>query len=245
MPQKELTHKENCAVCGSQLVYSTESIPVTCSYCGQNLNAQIYCPLGHYVCDSCHELQAIDILKQVINKSVSCNPLEILEEILAHPSVPMHGPEHHVIVPVVLITAVRNSGYAIPENAIEKAISRGQHIPGGWCGSHGNCGAAVGAGIAVSVLTGSTPLKGRERTLSIRMTAKALERIADDQPRCCKRSSRKAIQAAVEFLRENLNINLPVSERVPCRYTERNRECARENCIYYGYRQNKKNRKED
>ena len=65
----------------------------------------------------------------------------------------MHGPEHHAIVPGAIIAAVRNTGYPVPEGAIEKALERASKVPGGWCGLYGDCGAAVGVGIAVSVLT--------------------------------------------------------------------------------------------
>jgi hypothetical protein len=89
---------------------------------------------------------------------VKANKLAILEKVMAHPSVPMHGPEHHIMVPCVIIAAVRNAGYTVPEGAIEKALERASKVPGGWCGLYGDCGAAVGVGIAVSVLTNATPL---------------------------------------------------------------------------------------
>jgi hypothetical protein len=37
-----------------------------------------------------------------------------LEQVMAHPLVPMHGPEHHAMVPAVIIAAVRNAGYPGP-----------------------------------------------------------------------------------------------------------------------------------
>ena len=39
-------------------------------------------------------------------------------------------------------------------------------VPGGWCGSHGACGAGVGVGIAISALTEATPLTGKTRALA-------------------------------------------------------------------------------
>ena len=35
---------------------------------------------------------------------------------------------------------------------------RATDIKGGFCGFYGNCGAAVGTGIYVSIITGATPL---------------------------------------------------------------------------------------
>ena len=152
---------------------------------------------------------------------------------MSHPSVPMHGPEHHAIVPAAIVAAVRNIGYPLPEGAVEKAIERASKVPGGWCGLYGDCGAAVGAGIAVSVITGATPLTGKQRTLAMASTSQALSRMLDEQPRCCKKASRIAIQSTVNFLREQLGINLPQAQKVRCTYPLRNKECAREKCPYY------------
>ena len=99
----------NCGVCARPLVYATESVTKTCALCGKEEKTNIYCPSGHYVCDSCHSKAAIEVLKNVLARSKSTNPAEILEQVMAHPSVPMHGPEHHVIVPAVIIAAIRNA----------------------------------------------------------------------------------------------------------------------------------------
>ena len=201
--------------------------------CGKEEKALIYCPAGHYVCDACHSKAALEVLKQVLAASKTTDPAAILEQVMSHPSVPMHGPEHHVIVPAAIVTAVRNSGYPVPEGAIEKAIERASKVPGGWCGLYGDCGAAVGAGIAVSVITGATPLTGKQRTLALAATSQALSSMLDEQPRCCKRASRIAIQSTVDFLREHLGINLPQANKVSCTYSLRNQQCARELCPYY------------
>ena len=223
----------NCGVCARPLVYATESVTKTCALCGKEEKTNIYCPSGHYVCDSCHSKAAIEVLKNVLARSKSTNPAEILERVMAYPSVPMHGPEHHVIVPAVIIAAVRNAGYLVPEGAIDKALERASKVPGGWCGLYGDCGAAVGIGIAVSVLTNATPLTGKERGLALGATALALSKLLDDQPRCCKRSSRIAVEAAVNYLEDKLGIKLGQSKLIPCAYTIRNQQCAKGECPYY------------
>jgi hypothetical protein len=217
----------NCGVCARPLVYATESVTKTCALCGKEEKTNIYCPSGHYVCDSCHSKAAIEVLKNVLARSKSTNPAEILEQVMAHPSVPMHGPEHHVIVPAVIIAAIRNAGYPVPEGAIDKALERASKVPGGWCGLYGDCGAAVGIGIAVSVLTNATPLTGKERGLALGATALALSKLLDDQPRCCKRSSRIAVEAAVNYLEDKLGIKLGQSKLIPYAYTIRNQQCAK------------------
>ena len=223
----------NCGVCARPLVYAIESVAKTCALCGKEEKTMIYCPAGHYVCDSCHSKAAIEVLKKVLASAKTTDPAAILEQVMSHPSVPMHGPEHHVIVPTAIVAAVRNSGYPLPEGAVEKALERASKVPGGWCGLYGDCGAAVGAGIAISVITGATPLTGKPRTLAMAATSQALSRMLDEQPRCCKRASRIAVQSTVKFLREHLGIDLPQGDKPRCTYTLRNQECARERCPYY------------
>ena len=228
-----MERKENCGVCGADLVYSVDEVPVKCHICGQESKARIYCPEGHYICNKCHRQQTIAVMKRLLSETSSRSPFDIAELIMANAEVPMHGPEHHIIVPAAIITAARNSGFNVPENAIEQIISRGSQIPGGWCGFFGNCGACVGVGIAVSVLTQATPLTGKQRSLAIEATSRALANVCDNEPRCCKRAVRKALETAVLFLDEKLGIKLEGTSGITCQYPERNKECAEIACPYY------------
>ncbi|MCX6013427.1 MAG: DUF5714 domain-containing protein [Chloroflexi bacterium] len=228
-----MEHQDNCGVCGKPLIYTQTPLNFSCYYCKEVHQSNIYCGDGHFVCDACHQLKGVEVLRQVLSKSSSTSPVELMEKVMSHPSVPMHGPEHHSIVPAVLVAAAKNAGYTVPDNAIETAITRGMKIPGGWCGFYGACGAAIGAGIAVSVLTGATPLTGKERSLALEATSLAMSDISDDQPRCCKRSSRKAIKFAIEYLKAKLNIQLTDDSLDPCSYSPRNKECPKTDCIYY------------
>jgi hypothetical protein len=223
----------NCGVCARPLVYASESAAKTCALCGKEERAMIYCPAGHYVCDSCHSKAALEVLREVLASSTTTDPAAILEQVMSHPAVPMHGPEHHAIVPAAIVAAVRNSGFPLPDGAVEKALERASKVPGGWCGLYGDCGAAVGAGIAVSVITGATPLTGKTRTLALASTSQALSRMLDGEARCCKKASRIATESTVDFLREHLGINLLQGDKVRCTYSLRNQQCARESCPYY------------
>jgi hypothetical protein len=229
----DMESKENCGVCGQSLVYGTEEVSRRCDFCGKEFKALIYCPEGHYVCDTCHSRGALDILRDVLNKTTTADPIEILEKVMAHPAVPMHGPEHHAMVPAIIVAAVKNAGYPVPEGAVEKALERGSKVPGGWCGFYGVCGGAIGVGTAVSVLTGATPLTGKTRALANEATAFTLKEMIDGGARCCKRASRKALEACVEFLKTRMGINLKINQKIKCLYIKRNRECIREACAYY------------
>jgi hypothetical protein len=225
--------QENCGVCGRPLVYGTEEVRKSCDFCGKEFSTLIYCPEGHYVCDTCHSKGALDVLKDVLSRTTSTDPIEILEKVMAHPAVPMHGPEHHAMVPAILVAAARNAGYPVPKGALEKAIERGAKVPGGWCGSHGACGGGIGVGTAVSILTGATPLTGKTRALANEATAYVLGKLIDGGPRCCKRASRKALEAGTEFLKSRMGINLTLDKEIKCDYVQRNKECIRKACPYY------------
>jgi hypothetical protein len=223
----------NCGVCARPLVYGTESVTKKCDICGKEEKTNIYCSEGHYICDSCHSKDALAVLKSVLAQTKSTNPAEIIEQVMAHPAVPMHGPEHHAIVPAAILTAVKNTGYPVPEGAVDTAVERASKVPGGWCGLYGDCGAAVGVGIAVSVLTNATPLTGKQRGLAIGATSLALSKLQDANARCCKRSSRMSVEAAVDYLNDKLGIKLEKSKRVACTYSVRNQQCAKQECPYY------------
>ena len=224
---------EGCMVCGAALLYESSPTTQTCFYCGRSDTSAMRCPAGHYVCDACHAASTADLVRRLLESASETDPGALLERVMALPGLPMHGPEHHAVVPGVLVVAARNAGFAVPADALDTALRRGARVPGGWCGYCGACGAAVGAGIAVSALTGATPLKGEQRTLALGATAHALEPMLDGQPRCCKRASRLAIAAAVEFLRERLAIDLPAPAAVVCSSSQRNKECAGAACRYH------------
>jgi hypothetical protein len=43
-----------------------------------------------------------------------------------------------------------------------------------------------------------------------------------------------AVQAAVDFLRDNLAIDLPAGDDARCVFSKRNAQCARVQCVLYG-----------
>ena len=150
------------------------------------------------------------------------------------PSCHMHGPEHHIMVGCALLTAYRNAGGDVDlHTALAEMHKRAKQVPGGACGFWGCCGAGVSAGIFVSIITGATPLKKQEWALANLMTSKALERIANcGGPRCCKRDSFLAISAAVDFVKENLGIQMELPERILCGLSPLNNECLGKDCPF-------------
>lgn len=119
-------------------------------------------------------------------------------------------------------------------SALDEMIRRGQQVPGGACGFWGCCGAAVSAGIFISIITQATPLKEQEWGLANLMTARALQAIgALGGPRCCKRNSFTAVKEAVQFVRQQFQIELELPEKIVCGFSPLNRQCKKEACPYY------------
>ena len=190
------------------------------------------CKKGHYVCDDCHT-KGMDSILVLCLAEKSKNPAEIIRKMMALPFCHMHGPEHHVMVGSALLTAYKNAGGKINlEEALLEMQSRGRKVPGGACGFWGACGAGIGTGMFISIITKSNPLANEEWGFSNKMTAKSFEAIGKiGGPRCCKRDSFLAIKSAVEFAREYLGIEMEES-KIICDYSGKNNQCIKERCPF-------------
>ncbi len=225
---------QHCMVCGADLVYGEQSSAVHCHYCGKGGVSLIRCPEGHFVCDLCHGAGSLVLLEKLAGRVKGAAPEEILEELFQLPGLPMHGPEHHPMAALALLLAAGKAGCQVPDSAVSEALRRGMQVPGGACGYLGGCGAGISLGIAVSLLTGATPVKGKERALANRASARGLVVAGDGEARCCKRALRNSVREGRRFLREELGIELPVpSAGVVCRDVSRNRECPHNCCPYF------------
>lgn len=232
--KKDDPHFTNCLICGKPLVYERMSRVRTCRICGKTAASACSCEDGHFVCDSCHAASSIAFFIPALLASKETDPMKLFETVIRMKDVHMHGPEHHMIVPCALITAYHNcTGCLDLKPALREAVSRGSQVPGGICGYWGSCGAAVGAGIFASIVTGSNPLSKDTWRISQMLTARCLEEIAKHGgPRCCKRTGRLAIETAVAFAKEFFGVTMPISA-VQCTYSEQNRECLYRDCLYF------------
>lgn len=223
-----------CMVCGKPLVYEKESRTHTCAVCGRSFDSNCACEDGHFVCDSCHGAASIAFFAPFLLSSGEKDPLKLFEQVIDLPQVHMHGPEHHAIVPCVLLTAYRNNGGELELNAaLGEAVRRAKQVPGGSCGYGGVCGAAAGAGIYMSVLLGSSPVHPEAWPIPMRLTADCLNAIAEvGGVRCCKRTGRLAITQAAAFTATWLGVEMPLEKPV-CRFYQENRECLGRDCPYF------------
>jgi hypothetical protein len=232
-------HRTGCLVCGAELAYQTGHNDLECFLCHRTVPSTVKCVEGHFVCDRCHSLSGNDFVEEVCLNSTSKDPMELVGVLMNSTKVPMHGPEHHFIVPAALLTAYYNimGDSEQKRRKVKEARARSSNILGGFCGYYGDCGAAVGTGIFLSLITDSTPLSTRDWRLSNMVTAKSLLSVAiHGGPRCCKRNTWISITEAVNFLEENLQMTISAEKDIKCNYSALNKECLKENCLYYSKR---------
>lgn len=229
-------NKSNCLICNDELIYFNESKPMNCYFCGETYESGVTCKSGHYVCDSCHSADAFEAIKTYCISSGSTNPMEMTVDLMKHPSIKIHGPEHHYLVPAVLCTAYTNK---LKQSEKKEAFliegeKRAKNILGGFCGFYGACGAAVGTGISISLILDASPLSKDEWRLSNLMTSKSLEKISIyGGPRCCKRDTFTALETAIDFIKDNMNVELDSVKNLKCEYSDFNNECLKTKCKFY------------
>ena len=139
----EAEHFSGCLICGAPITYRAESSIQTCSICHKEQLTNAVCENSHFICDACHSYGTYIPVIIALRSSTEKDPLLLLEEIMDLPSVHMHGPEHHAIVPSVLLTALRNNGermnYDTALSEICKRAGTDSNHDGIWYSHRGRC----------------------------------------------------------------------------------------------------------
>ena len=233
--EKNMMQNEECLICGAPLEYLTQDTLMECVLCHKQEPSKTRCVNGHYVCNECHTA-GMDSIIALCLEATSRNPIEVLETMMSKSFCHMHGPEHHVLVGAALLTAYNN---CLPDSAkldmkaaLVEVMERGRQVPGGACGYMGACGAAISTGIFMSVITRNTPLSTDTWRLCNLMTARALEQVAENGgPRCCKRDSYLSVLTAIDFVKENLGVEMQKPE-VRCSRSQINNQCIGKKCPF-------------
>jgi hypothetical protein len=221
-----------CPQCGAEL--QEDRRVQTCSYCGAVEECDWLCPQGHFVCEECRTAQPAEIIERVCRGTTSLDPIWMANLIMKHPLFSACGPEHHVLVAPVILAALRNHGHPVKEGAVRAALRRMRDIPVGVCGTRGDCGACVGLGCAISLLTAATYESDRERSLSLKGTARALACVAElGGPRCCKQSVYATLQTARAYVSSELGVAFSLPDVILCPFSRSIEECKKERCAYF------------
>ncbi len=224
-------------VCGSALSYLDLAQDVTCSYCGKVEQGHIRCPNGHYICDRCHNRDAIAIIEDIARKTTSKDPFEIAELMMSYSGLPMLGCQHAYIAGGAFMAAVRNEGSrGVTNNDLDEVFKRTEkQAHGGYCGLSGVCGIAPAIGACFSVLTGSKCGSREEQRITMEAVTRVSRVITDlTGPSCCKAYVWSSIDVAAAYLTESLGVTLPSHAKVDCSYTSKHPHgCREKDCPYF------------
>ena len=224
-------HMTGCMACGAPLEYLAEDLERECIYCEHGGRANAVCTAGHYVCDDCHAADAVGVVERLCRTTEETDMLALMRLIRTHPSIPVHGPEHHGIVPGVILATYRNLGGQVTRGMLETGIRRGSRVMGGACAFSGSCGAASGVGVAFSLILDANPLKPVERQRVMRAVSEVASAIADVQAaRCCQRDTWIALKRAAEVSADVLPIALRAEADIACTQRTQNPQCLGESC---------------
>lgn len=218
--------KNNCVLWGLSLVLAS-AILVACGS-GAKTDNMVE---NEAVVDP--QTEKMDSIMTVCLSDTSRNPIEVLERLMSLSFCPMHGPDHHLLVGVALLTAYHNAGGEVEsQSALEEMVARGREVPGGACGYWGACGAAISAGMFLSIVTENTPISTESWRLCNMMTSEALAEVANHGgPRCCKRDSYLSILTAVDFVKEHLGVEMEKT-KVECTRSGQNKQCIGTQCPF-------------
>ncbi|MFH7319660.1 DUF5714 domain-containing protein [Desulfurivibrio sp. D14AmB] len=224
-------HQAGCLVCGGEIIYARDEREYSCYYCGGRKLSNAVCGQGHYICDDCHQRDGLSAIRVICGETEEQDMLALLAKIRRHPAIPMHGPEHHALVPGVILATYRNRGGELERESIFTGIERGSRVPGGVCGFWGNCGAAAGVGIAFSILLAATPLTPEPRRQVQEITARVLGAVARiSGARCCQREAWVALEEAAAISRELLPVPLLAAAKFKCEQAAANKQCIGRRC---------------
>ena len=226
-----------CLICGDELEYLTDPIQNECRICRNTFVTKTICKSGHFVCDQCHENEPNDfIINYCIKECSNSDPLSMQNDLLNIKVINMHGPEHHFLVPSVLITAYYNKiqDQSQKEKKLKMLKRQVANITGGFCGFYGACGTAIGAGTFLSFITDCNPMETESWGNANILTGKILQKIGElGGPRCCKRTSFVSVIESSEFVKERYNMDFNVNADFKCSFKKYNKECIGKKCPFF------------
>jgi len=189
------------------------------------------CPAGHFVCDGCHAQEGLAVIESICSGTRETDMIALLSVIRAHPAITVHGPEHHALVPGVVLATCRNAGYPVSVAMLRSALTRGAKVPGGSCAYMGVCGAASGVGTAFSVMLGGNPLAAATRQRVLRAVADVTRDLAGfEAARCCQRDCYIALRHAAALAPELVGVSPSADAPLDCTQLATNRECLGPDC---------------
>lgn len=175
------------------------------------------------------------LIKNECLQTKSNNPIEIILSIMKRDFINIHGPEHHILDGSCFLTALHNAGIEFDlDKALDKMTEQGRKMPGATCGRWGVCGSAASIGASLAILHETEPLSNNQYYKdNLNYVSRALAKIAETGgPRCCKRNAFLSIQTAIDFVKEQYDIELPKTD-ISCSFSEKNKQCIGVKCPFF------------
>ncbi len=225
-------------ICSTALRYHAKAVEAGCYFCGRREQGHILCPNGHYICDHCHNQDALRVIENLVYTTGATAPLDIAELAMSLPGLPMLGCQHAYIAGGALMAALKNTiADRFSNEDIKEVLHRTrQQAHGGYCGLTGVCGIVPAIGAVFAVLTGSKCGTDAEQHRTMEAVSRVSRVITDlTGPSCCKAYVRAALALAVEFLQEHFAIRLPMGKQAACLSGPRHPHgCRQERCPFQG-----------
>ena len=227
-----------CHICGKDKTYFDEEAEVIkpCEICGTEFEADSTCENGHYICNLCRQKNAREAIITHCLNSGHKQPFPLVLELMKLPETAMHGPEHHLLLTAALLTSYcieKGARSNLPE-FLMMANERSMGVPGGACGFWGVCGAAIGSGIYMSIVTEADPYAETEWKTTGQLTARCADAIScEGGPRCCKRDTLLSMKEAVVYSNTVLDTHFTVPEDINCVFYPNNEDCKKLDCPFF------------
>lgn len=210
---------------------------LTCYFCREQYKTRIWCPEGHYVCQSCYHKPISRFIADVVKTSMSKDPFDLSNAMMAYPSLPDCSCEHSWILAAAVLITIKNEGVVkITNNNIlesleaikEQAITSLAHRTG-------ICGIIPAVGVVFHTVFKAANGGADRDTTTMKVVAQAIDHLADNAENCmcCKSIVWTTIDLVVSLLRARFGIMLEGSaEDIICHQVGMVGNCNPSACQY-------------
>lgn len=203
-------------------------------WCHYSINNDTLSELNNKIISLKQKPEYYDEIIKVCENEKSKNPIEIFYKLSSLPYFGMLGIFHHILVGASLLCAYKNCENNIDlRKSIIELEERAEKIPPMACVKLGACGAAISAGIYISILKNVELNSNEFFGLANGLTSKVLSKIKETGgPRCCKRHSYFSLLEAAKYTNKYLGTDMEISN-IKCNRSKENKLCIGKRCPFH------------
>lgn len=228
---------KHCSVCGTPLELLEAQETLACYLCGEQHKSSIWCPEGHFVCDSCYHKPIMNFIADIVNKSRSKSPFDLAIMMMAYPSLPEQSCEHAWILTASVLTAVKNEGtICLTNDAIFDALEVvREQTAAKIVNMTGVCGLALAVGAIFHAAFKAYYGQKEQDGITMKVVAQVIENLAESSTRCrcCKSLVWTTMDLIAALLNARFGIELEGSaDEVVCHQVGTNNYCNPATCQF-------------